>query len=505
MSKIKSLVAVAVAAGLAFSTVSASQAAAPKTLTIGIVGDITSFAAAAGQFGNNNLPYQAVYDTILVDSPTGELKPNIATKWSYDKALTTLTLTLRSGIKFTDGVAVDAKAVVANLNAFKKGSAPAASYLTSMVSATAKDATTVVIKLSAADPAFVHYLSRESGLLESPKKIGAADAKTTPVGSGPYVLNKLKSKTGSVYTFNRNAAYWNKAAYPYDNLVIKVISDSTAMINALETKAVDAENIINMDAVTELMANGMKFENRFLDWTGFNFVDRAGALGSPIKDVRVRQAINYALDRKALVKAVGHGFGKVTTQVFSPNSPGYIAALNNEYPYDLAKAKALMAAAGYEKGFTISMPSLNALLGEASFTLMSDQLKAIGITVKYTEEPFSTFFSDILTPKFPAYWMQLEQSPNSWQFINFLLARTATWNPDHYGDATSDALIKKIQFSTGAAQTTALKALNTYVVKQAWFAPFYLAQGSFAHNSGVSVTNQAGNAVPYLSSFKPAK
>jgi peptide/nickel transport system substrate-binding protein len=505
MSKLKSLLAVTVAAGLALGGVTATQAAPTKTLTVGLMADINTFAASGAEFGNRVLPYQAVYDTILAADPKGNLKPNLATKWAYDKAKTTLTLTLRPGIKFTDGTPVDAKAVVANLNAFKAGKAPAASYLTSMVSAKAKGNTQVVIKLSDVDPAFIQYLARESGLVESPKKIGAADEKTNPVGSGPYIYNKLKSKFGSVYVFNRNPKYWNKGAYPYDTVIFKPITDPTAMVNALKTKAVDGANVASNDSLAELKASGLKMEAHYLDWSGFTFADRTGAQKSPIANVKVRQAINYALDRNALLKTVGAGYGKVTMQVFSPESPGYDAKLNSYYKYDLTKAKALMAEAGYADGFTLNLPSLTAFLGEGPFTLMSDQLKAIGITVKYTEEPFSTFFADILTPKYPMYWMQLEQSPNSWQFLNFLVTKTAVWNPDHFGDATSDALIEKIKTSTGAAQAKSLKALNSYIVKQAWFAPFYLSQGNFAHNASVKVTSQAGNAVPYLTGFKPAK
>jgi peptide/nickel transport system substrate-binding protein len=504
MSKIKSLVAVTAAAGLVLSGVTASHAAT-KTLTIGLIADIQSWAAASSQFGNLNLPYQAVYDTLLSADPSGALKPNVATKYSFDKAGTTLTLKIKQGIKYTDGTSLDAANVVKNLLAFQKGDSPDASNIASMASATAKGKDTVVIKLKDVDPAFLNYLARNAGLLESSKEIGAKDAKTNPVGSGPYILNKIKSKTGSMYVLDRNPKYWNKSAYPYDTLVIKPISDGTAMVNALESGQVDAANLAANGVIPELMSNGIKLEAHFLDWSGFSFVDRTGKLGSPLSNVKVRQAINYALDRKALVKAIGNGYGKVVEQVFSPDSPGYVPSLNNAYPYDVAKAKQLMADAGYADGFTINMPSVVAFLGEAPFTLMSDQLKAIGITVKYTEEPFATFFPHILTPVYPMYWMQLEQSPNSWQFLNFLVARNAVWNPDHYGDATSDALLAKIQHTTGATQTAALKQLNTYITQQAWFAPFYLAQGTFAHNSGVKVVSQAGNAVPYLTSFKPAK
>jgi len=505
MSKIKSLVALAATAGLVMGGVTASHAATQKSVTIGLIADLQSWAAASSQFGNLNLPYQAVYDSLLVATPDGTVKPNVATKYSYDKAGTTLTLSIKQGIKYTDGTALDAANVVKNLVAFQKGDSPDASNLGSMVSATAKGKDTVVIKLKDVDPAFINYLARNAGLLESSKEIGAKDAKTNPVGSGPYILNKIKSKTGSIYVLDRNAKYWNKKAYPFDQIVLKPISDPTAMVNALESGQVDAANLANNDVITELMANGIKFETSTLDLVGLYLVDRTGALKTPIANVKVRQAINYALDRKALLKTIGSGYGQVVEQPFSPKSAGYVPSLNSTYSYDPAKAKALMAEAGYANGFTMEMPSIVAFLGEAPFTLISDELKAIGITVKYTEEPFSTFFPHILTPVYPGYLMFLEQSPNAWQFLNFLIARTAVWNPDHYGDATSDDLLNKIQHSTGATQAKYLKQLNTYMVQQAWFAPFYVKQTTFAHNSSVKMTVQAGNAVPYLSSFKPAK
>ncbi|MEY2946112.1 MAG: hypothetical protein RL243_886, partial [Actinomycetota bacterium] len=134
MSKIKSLVAVTAAAGLVLSGVTASQAAT-KSITIGLIADLTSWAASSSQFGNLNLPYQAVYDSLLVATPDGAVKPNVATSYKYDKAGTTLTLKIRQGIKYTDGTALDAANVVKNLVAFQKGDSPDASNISSMVSA----------------------------------------------------------------------------------------------------------------------------------------------------------------------------------------------------------------------------------------------------------------------------------------------------------------------------------------------------------------------------------
>ena len=505
MSKFKALVALALTAALLTGGVTASQAATKKVLTIGEIADVVSFGASHGEAGNRIHYYQAPYDSLLAVTPSGVLKPNLVTKWAYDSTNTKLTLTLRKGVKFTDGTSLDAAAVVKNLLAFQKGESPDASNLTQMSSIVAKGKTQVNITLKAADPAFLNYLARSAGFIQSPKTIGGAAEKTTPVGSGPYVLNKAKTRSGSVYTFDKNKNYWNKSVQKFETVVIKYIPDGTAMVNALKAGQVDAANLISNDSISELMAAGLQFETNTLDWVGLSLVDRSGKLGSPLDNVKVRQAINYAFDRKALLKTIGSGYGTVVEQVFAPKSAGYDAKLNSTYTYDVAKAKALMAEAGYSKGFTLEMPSIVAFLGEAPYTLIADQLAAIGIKAKYTEEPFSTFFGNILTPKYPAYLMFLEQSPNDWQFINFLVSRTATWNPEHYGDATSDALIAKIQAANDKTRPALLKQLNKYTVDQAWFVPFYVKQGTQARSKSIKVQMQAGNAIPYLLSYTPAK
>jgi peptide/nickel transport system substrate-binding protein len=506
MKKFKALAAVAGAVALlAGAGLAPAQAATKKTLTVGMIADVLSFDTTASEFGNRNLYYQAIYDGLLQADPNGNLKPSLATKWNFNTAQTVLTMDLRTDVKFTDGTKLDAAAVVKSLNAFAKGKSPDASNLSSMKSAVAKDADTVVITLKASDPAFLNYLARNAGLISSPKVVGTTKAKTAPVGSGPYVLNKLKTKFGSTYTFTKNPNYWNKSAQKFETVVLKYIQDPTALNNALKAKQIDAGNLADNASITELMAAGLKFETSTLDWVGLSFVDRSGKLGSAIKNEKVRQAINFAFDRKALLKSIGSGYGTVTTQVFAPKSAGYQSSLNSYYTYNPTKAKALLTEAGYPNGLTLSMPSFTFFLGDAPFALIADQLKAVGITVKWTESNPATFFDDLLAPKYPAFLMFLEQSPNDWQAINFLMSKTAVWNPEKFSDSTSEALIEKIRKSNASTRPALLKQLNKYIVEEAWYAPFYVKQTTFAHNTQVSVKMQAGNAVPYLSSFAPTK
>lgn len=498
----KKLLATSAAVALALTGVAgvtSAQAAASKTLTYGVIGGIKSYEVASSEFGNRAPFFQAVYDGLLLAKPNGDLLPGLATTWKYDSLQTGLTLTLRPNIKFTNGEKFNSAAVCANLNAFKKGDSPDATNAANMESCKAAGPLKVVITLADVDPAFINYMARNMGMMQAPKTLGTAAAKTKPVGTGMYILDTKKTQIDSVYYYTANPKYWNKSAVKFSNLVIKVISDNTAMANALRTGAVDCANLADKNAVPSLESAGLKMATQQLDWSGLTLVDKDGSMGSPLKNVKVRQALNYAIDRAAMLKVLGNGYGVVTDQVFASYSKGYDKALESYYSYDPAKAKALLKEAGYPNGFEISMPSITQFDKGISAQAIQAQLGAVGITVKYTDHTFADFFPALLAPKYPAYWMQLERSANDWQFLNFLVARTAVWNPSKYGDATTDGLLAKIQTSTGAAQGKYLKQLNKYIVEQAWFVPFFAADMKFAYSpKKVKINLQAGNAVPYL-------
>lgn len=503
MTKFKALVAGVIAVGLTLTGVSLPSQAAGKTLTLGSVADVVNFAAAQGEYGNRVWYYQAVYDTLLRKKEDATVIPGLAKSWKYDSSQTKLTLNLRPGLKFTDGTAQDAAAVVKNIIANRDSKGPAANYLDSVVSAKATNKTTVVLTLKDTDPALLENLAETAGLIQSPKTIGSASEKTKPVGAGPYVFSSTKSRFGSYYTFTKNAKYWDAKNVKYDTLVIKYIKDATAMVDALKTGAVQGANVATNNAVPTLKAAGLKVVSSYLDCLGIYFADRTGKLGTPLKDVRVRQAMNYAFDRPAMLQAIDSGYGKVTQQYFPSASKSYLPALNSTYPYDLNKAKALMKAAGYEDGFTLSMPTLAFYFGDAAYAIIKSQLAKINITVDEQPQTGATFIGDIMAPKWPAYLMQFERSINTWKMLNFMVTDNSLFNNDKFTDSTVAGYVGRIQSSSSEADRISLaKKLNTYLVQQAWFLPFYEKQSNFAFK-GISVKSaQAGNVIPFLYNIK---
>jgi len=348
----------------------------------------------------------------------------------------------------------------------------------------------------------LNYLTRDPGLIGSAASLDSADVATTPVGSGPYVLDTSATVTGTSYVYKKNKDYWNPDVQHYDGIVINVISDPTAQLNAIKAGEANGVKLINNDALTEVEGAGWTVNANELDFQGLLLLDRAGTMAPELSNVKVRQAINFAFDRKALLKALEDGHGTPTTQVFPKNSPAYDASLDDTYTYDPKKGKQLLAEAGYPNGFEMSMPTAAAAFGPTAYTLIQQQLADIGITVKPTEVPIGSFIGDLLAPKYPASFMALEQNPD-WQLIQFMIAPTAVFNPFHYSDPQVDDYMKQIQFGDKETQGKVAGELNKYIVEQAWFAPFYRVQGSVATDANTTVTMMPTNAYPAIYDFQP--
>jgi peptide/nickel transport system substrate-binding protein len=451
----------------------------------------------------NESPYgQAVYDTLMKADPDNKVLPSLATEWKYNADKTVLDLTLRSDVKFTDGTAFNADAAAKNLIRFRDGNSPNKSFLVNLKDATAVDATHVKLTLKQSDPGLLNYLTQNAGMQESPANFDKPDEKTKPVGSGPYIMDSGATVIGSSYAFTKNPNYWNKEDQHYDKLVLKVYNDPTAMLNAVKGKQINGAKLINNDFNAQIKATGYGLVEWETDWTGLLLLDRGGKINQPMKDVRVRQAINYAVDKQGMLKAYGKGYGTLTTQIFPPKSPAYDPALDSKYDYNPTKAKELLAQAGYPNGFELSMPSTSRA-GTTLFPLIAQQLKNVGITAKFTDAG-TNFIPDILAPKYAATWLALQQDPTDWQIINFELSPTATFNPFKTTDPKVTELISKYHDAkTEAEAAPFIKELNAYTVDQAWFAPWYRIKSNYATDPNTTVVAQNGNAYPYLWNFKP--
>ncbi|WP_210480143.1 ABC transporter substrate-binding protein [Naasia sp. SYSU D00948] len=472
------------------------------TLTWGVIAPASTFAQKDMRWANESPYGQAVYDSLLRANPDFEVEPNLATEWEYNEDNTVLTLTLRDDVTFTNGETLTAEDAAASLLAFKGGASPNATLLRNLADARAIDETTLELTLGAPDPGMLSNLTQNAGLVAPAELVDDPAMATEPVGSGPYILNTGETVVGSSYVFDKNEDYWKPEDQHYDKLVLQVYTDPTALLNAVQGGQLNVTNVVDKTTVPQMEAAGYTLNRSELDWSGFLIMDRAGTLVPALGDVRVRQAINFALDREALLATMGAGFGEPTTQIFAPWSPSFDEELDEFYEYDVDRAKELLAEAGYEDGFEVTMPQTPSVAA-STWTLMADQLAQIGITVNYEQVQATEFIPGILAAKYPMTWFQLQMGPTDWQLSQFQIAEQATWNPLRYTTPEVEEWIATIQTGTEDEAAEAGQELNRYLVENAWNAPFFRPTVTFMSDANTEAVPQTGNAVPYLWNVQP--
>lgn len=470
-------------------------------LTIGEISYPASFDVNGYSIAHYVQYFNAVFDTLVRQDGDGTLVPGLATEWAYDDARTTLTLTLRDDVTFTDGTPFNADAVVANIENFQASSTPDLSNAQYITGVAALDDTHVEIALSAPDPMLLTWFTGSLGFMASPDSFDNADVATNPVGSGPYVLDTGATVIGSTYVFTKNPDYWDDSYVVYDTLTINFYETPTALLSAIQGGQVNVATFADVTSLPQVESAGFELYTSQLDWSGLIFYDRDGTVDAPLGDVRVRQAINFALDRDAILEVIQLGYGTATSQTFGEATDGYDPELDSYYTYDPDTARDLLAEAGYADGFELDMPTTS-LINQDLITTIQQQLADVGITVTLTDTG-TNFITDLIGAKFTSGWMQLA-TVNDWQYAQLALVPNATFNVFHNQVDELDAAFATMQTGTDEEAAAAAKDANRYLVENAWFAPLYRVDNFYVGDSGVSVTMPADNVTPYLYLIQPA-
>ncbi|MFI8946988.1 ABC transporter substrate-binding protein [Streptomyces sp. NPDC053750] len=451
------------------------------------------------------LPYfQAVYDTLIRRAPDGSYQPMLATKWAYDESRTKLSLTLRENVKFSDGTVFDAQAVKANMEHFKNGGGGAAKTLDSLKQVTVEDATHVTLTLSAPDPALLFHLSDAAGLMASPAKLADGSLKVAPVGTGPYTLDKGRTTIGNKYAFQRKQDYWGQKL-PYESLTISVFDNETAVANGLKTGQIDSAILQDAGQQAALASDSRLKKTDFtFDFQGLLLFDRGGVHTPALRKAEVRQALNLAIDRQTMLDKIRQGRGEITNQIYGPETKAYDKALDTHYAHDPAKAKQLLAKAGYADGFTLKLPRVSAIVSDALASSIKADLKAVGVTVSWDQLDGASALQKIYRERaYSAMVMNIGQSPIDWVASQEQVA-PGTFNMFGTTDATVQRLLPKIQAGSEQEAGDAARALNKHLVEQGWFVPFYRMTYQIVAGPDVKVTPQSGMAVPSLYNYAPA-
>lgn len=473
------------------------------TLTVASMSPPASLDPAKANVGSDNWYVNLAYDTLLRLGPTGQLEPDLATSWGYvGTGNKVFDLTLRQGVKFSDGTPLTAAAVAASLDYVRQHGLNT-SWTSAISSVTATGPYTVRIQCATPNPQLPGLLDQVSMVGSVVSPAGLADPSrmgTQSFGAGPYVLDAAHTVAGDHYTYTPNPGYWDKSKIHWKQVVVKVVANPNSALQAVKTGQADAVTITANQVATATSA-GLKVVHSPVAFMGLNLADRGGTVARPLADLRVRQALNYAVDRTAITKALFQQFGAPTDEISIPGQDGYAADDENQYPYDPAKAKQLLAAAGYPHGFPLSVETQQGGGIDLLTQAVLQDWKQIGVTTDVTTDTtIGQWLSNAVSRKFPVLGFGYGAAPAYLLSLDWMLPHPTAFNPFATSDPTLTALLAKAAAAPAAEQPALDQAAMKYVVGQAWFVSVARIDGIYAFrgNDLTGFDVSSGNFLPDL-------
>lgn len=365
--------------------------AGSSTIHIALAGDPSSLDPQAVEDGNALAVYDNISEALLTRSPTdNKVQPQLALSWkSIDPK--TWQFTLRKGVTFSDGEPFNADALVFSVKRIinPKYSTEQTDWTGDINGATKVDNYTVDITSAAPDP---QVPERMSLIMMVPPVAGAkASFATHPIGTGPYTLASYTK--GSQYVLKARSDYWGgKPSIP--EAIMQPISEQTLRLSSLNTGEINVVSDLLPEQISQVphaaKVPGLEFPTLILN-----------TRGGPFKSKLVRQAANYAIDKQTLLNKLYSGFGTIANcQIMGPATFGYDPNLK-PYPYDPAKAKALLAQAGdTHPSITLIGDSTNRWLKDVELEQsLAGYLEKVGFTVNVKLADFTTYLSELFPKK----------------------------------------------------------------------------------------------------------
>ncbi|MBI5879187.1 MAG: ABC transporter substrate-binding protein [Chloroflexi bacterium] len=383
----------------------APAAGTPKpggTLTIGMNQDAVGFDPHLTNATASYRILENIYSGLLKVNERLEVQPDLAESYTADSP-TQYTFKLRKGVKFHSGREFKSADVKYSLERIRNPDtkSPRATQFAALDTIETPDDYTVVIKLKRPYSPLLTVLADRTNAIVAKETVDANGGKMDKVanGTGPFKLVEYTPNTRTV--LEKNPDYFIKGQPLLDKVIYQPIPDATARSTAVRTGTVDIIEyappkdltLFRGDPKLAIAGDGSNNNVRYL---AFNTTVK------PFDNPKVRQAIAWAVDRKAVLDAAENGAGKILDA--GPFLPSFWPGLQQPYfKQDIAKAKQLLTEAGYPSGFTAKLKNTPtySFLGNAGIAVQ-DQLKAVGVNLEIESLEWSVFLSDYLGKKYEA-------------------------------------------------------------------------------------------------------
>ena len=398
--------------GLGMVSAAGARAATPRqggTLTLLIEPEPTSLVC----FNTTGGPIIAVSSKVTEGLLTYDFdltpRPELATEWQISEDNLRDTFRLRPGVQWHDGGAFTSADVAYSIALAKQSHPRGRNTFSNVTEISTPDRLTAVLVLSHPAPYLLYALAGgETPIVPRHIYEGTqADANpnnNAPIGTGPYRFREWVRGSHAVYV--RNPDYWDKPRPYIDTLVVRFIPDASARVAALETGDVDLAAEIPLSELARLGS----LPTLGIEYRGFEYTPGTTRiefnLDHPaLRDLRVRQAIAYAINRKVVLQTAWYGYGLEAPSPVSPLLPKFYDASVESYPFDLAKAERLLDEAGYKRGpdgVRLRLTHDYFPYGDG-YRRVADYLKPalakIGIAVTIRSQDFAAWLKRIYTDK----------------------------------------------------------------------------------------------------------
>jgi peptide/nickel transport system substrate-binding protein len=328
--------------------------------------------------GNNYRFFDFILEGLVGISKNDELVPSLGESWEVSPDGTRYVFQVRKGVKFHHGRELAADDVKWNFDRIldPKTRNPQRRVFSLLKSVEATGPHTITFHLARSFVPFLEKLAANYAPIMAKESLPTV-ASQGPVGTGPFEFAGAVS--GEVFRLKRFAHYWQKGIPYLDEVLYKTIPDGTARATALRVGDTDVVNDLPIQVVDKLQREKVKEIRFFISQTGLSWLKMNNAV-PPFHDVRVRQAIAYALNKQEIIDAVTWGFGFSTNQRYPKGHPWYIEVKDREQ--DLEKARSLLREAGYPNGFSLVSITYPGGEDHEVTQIVQSQLKKVGIEVR---------------------------------------------------------------------------------------------------------------------------
>jgi peptide/nickel transport system substrate-binding protein len=440
----------------------------------------------------------ALYDTLVRLDDQGNPGPGLAESWQTNPELTAYTFKLRQGVKFHDGSDLTADVVKRNIDRNmalgSKASGAMVDSIKPFASVEVLGPYELRLNLKSPSGQIPFVFGGIAGMIASAASINAEDFGVTfkPVGSGPYRVQSFESNVKTVMA--RNDAYWGGIKGRPASFQHHYVPDGRARLNAVRSGQATVA-LIDPRQIPEAKDAGLTTQMNEKNGVWDIYIN----LGrTPMKDLKVRQAFMYAIDREALAEALSFGSSKPTVQFFAQSSPIYDPALEKIYPYDPDKAKALLAEAGYKDGIDLTQLLLNTTEYKQLAEALQAMLAEANIRVKFDVVDASQFNVFRRPPYRGDYLMaRWGGRADPLQVFQELIATGATYNPTGVASPEIDTLIAKARemLPSNPERISVLRQIARVAVENVAQAPLMTRSNVYAYR---------GDCIQNLTAYLPA-